>query len=354
MAPAHAVDRYYSYQISGNFANNTGPDQKGKFVGVAQWDTTLNGGIGGWYDWNFDFLSSTGSVLQTIKNSDSGAGCFASPVARGGAASGPYAESAPGGSVCDGTNGNLPAQSFLNIFNNVPHAWSQGGNNLNAQYTYFRLKFQANANGGTTVDPTNLVAVPANAQSVGGLGWAAMTDDTVAGACSGNNSFPTATQSTNNRPYAGNTQNYQGVSGVTNVSVTTIPGGNGAAPLEPVDPAPLVANEPDVPGPLPILGASAALVPPRLLDPRWLQAAIQALVSNAMFPVIGTCLLVLAGFVDPEDPPRALLAQPVPALGLDRGSGLPADHSPAGLHHPAPPSGTCAPAAPWLTSARCW
>lgn len=262
-APAQAVDRYYSYQISGNFANNTGPNQKGSFVGVAQWDPAINGGRGGWYAWNFDFLSPGGTLLHTIKQSDPGAGCFASPLARGLAAVGTYAESAPGGAVCDGSNtqsgGNLPPQSFLNIFSNVPYAWSQGGNKLNASYTYFRLQFQANGPGGTSVDPANLVLVPANAQSVGGLGWAAMRDDTKDGACTGNKSFPTALQPHNDCPYAGNTQNHQGVSGLTEVMVTTSPGDDDTpSSREPVN-LTLLQDKPEVPGPLPILGASAAL-----------------------------------------------------------------------------------------------
>ena len=144
--------------------------------------------------------------------------------------------------------------NFRGALNNVNYSWTQGGSNLNAGYSYFRLKFQANGAGGT-VDSANLQAVAANLQSVSGLGWAAMTDDTLPGACTGNTSFPTATQPTNDCPYAGNTQNYQGVSGNTVVNITTTPSVNPPPPPSP-PPAPFV--EAEVPGPLPLLAVPAA------------------------------------------------------------------------------------------------
>lgn len=267
-SPGLALDTYYSYQISGNFANNQGPNQKGRFVGIAQWNTSTQR----WFDWDFRFYSSSNSTtpIQTMTASQTGAGCFASPVARGNAAAGTYAESAVAGNVCDGSNtqsgGSLPPQSFLNIFYydpGTPYNWTQGSSNLSAPSSYFRIQFQANGPGGT-VDAANLQAVAANAQSVGGLGWAAMSTDVTDGACSGNGNFPTVS---NNCPYAGNTQNYQGLSGITNLTVVTIPGGNGGIPPDPAEPF-VPAVEEEVPAPLPLLGASAALAWSRRLRRR--------------------------------------------------------------------------------------
>lgn len=51
------------------------------------------------------------------------------------------------------------------------------------------------------------------------------------------------------------------------------------------------------------LGSIAALIPPHLQDPLWLQTSIRSLIANAMFPVVGTCLLMLAGLVDHQEPP---------------------------------------------------
>lgn len=242
----------YQYNFNGGqFGNNTGPDTKGTFAGSFLWDTTANGGSGAWTEWQLNMYPASGSpLLYSFKNTETGAGCFSSPLQSGTNASGSYASSGPAGSAC----GN-PTE--LAVFQNVPYSYNAGGPK-DGDWSFFRLLFTGNPADGT-------LQFSGTVPGKDYLGWSVMKSEPTSPTCSGSNAQPPAIGSC---PYSGNNQNNQNIRGftstpqITAVDVTSIPDPN------PEPPAPSPVDLDAVPGPLPLMGCAAGFAWSRRLRRR--------------------------------------------------------------------------------------
>ena len=278
----------FTWNFNGTFGNSQGPLRKGSFVGTMSWDTTANA----WSYWdiltysqgeqnqaNFGGRLSSRSTtdianpwdpstlgLNSGAAANSSAFCFASPLAKGNAAAGPYAQSGPGGTACDGTNGNQdPAMTYLAVGDEQAGAFKQQGNNtVSTNFKYFRIQFVPSPDG----DESKLALIdynPGSAQSREWIGLSYLKNAASGPDCLGNNSYPQAA-GVNYCPYSGNTQGQTGLS-----TVALYPGGE-----TPPDPGPVPD---DVPAPLPLFGAGLAFGWSRRIRRRVKRGPVQAPVA---------------------------------------------------------------------------
>jgi hypothetical protein len=197
--PANAA--LINYSFSGAYGNSQGPLNKGSFVGTMTWDTEQGSGTapnktGGWLYWDiinyeqgpvgqstYDGRLSSNSIAgitnpwdASTLGSNTGAAlnptafCFASPLAKGLAAEGPFSESVPGGSTCDGSYGTAyGAQSFFAVGQQQAGVVKpQGNNTVATNWKYFRLAFvpQYDTNGKVLPEQLQLQSfTPGAAQS---------------------------------------------------------------------------------------------------------------------------------------------------------------------------------------------
>jgi len=280
--PANAA--LINYSFSGEYGNSQGPLKKGSFVGTMTWDTEKGSGTapnksGGWSYWdiinyedgaqnstNYDGRLSSHSIAgitnpwdASTLGSNAGAAlnstafCFASPLAKGLAAEGPFSESVPGGSTCDGSYGTAyGAQSFFAVGQQQAGVVKpQGNNTVATNWKYFRLAFvpQYDTNGKVLPDQLQLQTFnPGAAQSQEWIGISYLVAKTDPSYCYGDNNYKESNQrgnSENRCPYSGNTQDSTGIR-----TANLVPGTN-----PPPEPGPDPAQ---TPAPLPLFGAGLA------------------------------------------------------------------------------------------------
>lgn len=298
----------YTYSITGDFDNSTGPGKSqnkiynGSFKGTFTWDTEANqvgltSWLGGWSDWTinmpsdpqspaqptnvFTFASSNAGKYQdmsdsnTIKtyslNSAKGAdaGCFASPLASAAnAASGArYALSAAGKPVCQGgsqvtnaydtvqTNQGRPdVFSVYQITNvNEPYSWDAGSGG-SGRYNYFRIPLSTSSD----FTSTGVLSTGSYNSDKDAYGWSNLPLDPANGsatpvACKGDNSNQNNPPPAGSCPFAGNTQLR---SSIDTLSISLDNCEDGAVQKCPPSPGPSPSTAPT---PLPILGSVLAL-----------------------------------------------------------------------------------------------
>lgn len=276
--PAQAA--LYKYSFNGTYGNSDGPLKKGSFVGTMTWDTEKGSGTapnttGGWSYWdiiNYQEGSQGSSTYDGRLSSNDIDGitdpwdastlgtnvgaalnptafCFASPLAKGLAAQGPYSESAPGGSTCDGSYNTgstaYGVQSFFAVGQQQAGQIAPGP--IDTNYKYFRLAFTPKYSPDGKVLPGDLQLLDMGngaPQSKEWIGISYLIEKASGPTCNGANSFKQNGE--NLCPYSGNTK---ASSGVDTASLNVIPPGPDPGPGP--DPA-------QTPAPLPLFGAGLA------------------------------------------------------------------------------------------------
>jgi len=279
--PANAA--LINYSFSGEYGNSDGPLNKGSLVATMTWDTEMGSDMGsgtplkktgGWSYWdiiNYDngdqnsrtysgrlSSNSIDGIQQPWDASTLGSNtsaalnptafCFASPLAKGKFAAGPYSDSVPGGSTCDGSYNDgstaYGAQSFFAVGEEQAGQVEPGP--IDTKYKYFRLAFTPSYDREGNVLPAQLKLLDSGngaPQSEEWIGISYLIQQAAGPECDGANSFDQDGQ--NLCPYSGNTK---GSSGLNKVSLAVVP--------DP-DPGP-TPDQAQTPAPLPLFGAGLA------------------------------------------------------------------------------------------------
>lgn len=264
----------FTYRVSGNFLTASGPGKltgngDSGFDGWIRWDTSLNGGNGGWSEWTITTFRN-GLAGFTWSSLTTGAGCFSSPFTNFTSGTYAYSMTAPGSGDClGGQVGGLASPytsapytqsvsgqpDVINLYSPGSYTWDSGGA-IQSQAQWFRIPVKAASDFATSGD-LSFDPVKNNQQNYqsGWFAWNALITDAdagvagIQGSCNGV-SNGTSASTANVCPFMGGNSYRSGLSQPIYV-VEIEPGPD---PPPPPDPA----NIPDaVPGPPAIAGLLA-------------------------------------------------------------------------------------------------